>query len=179
MNNIHNFSFEFFDIFFSFRQGDGESIPEEQPDEFGGSSAAAAAAAAAAAPASVVQGKTKSDAGGRSGGGWRRWAVPLALLAAAAATRFHDLDTPRNIVFDELHYGRYAGLYLKRTFFFDSHPPLGKQLLAAAGYLAGFQGTPTAFPRKTVTRTTVYERSLANSHSYDCLLGKPRKQSLL
>ena len=44
-------------------------------------------------------------------------------------------------VFNELHYGRYAGLYQKQTFFFDSHPPLGKQLLALAGYLGGFQGS--------------------------------------
>ena len=32
------------------------------------------------------------------------------------------------------------GLYMSRTFFFDSHPPLGKQLVAAAAYLAGFDG---------------------------------------
>lgn len=29
---------------------------------------------------------------------------------------------------------------MSRTFFFDSHPPLGKQLVAAAAYLAGFDG---------------------------------------
>lgn len=42
--------------------------------------------------------------------------------------------------FDELHYGKYVSLYMKRTFFFDSHPPLGKQLIAGAAYLAGFDG---------------------------------------
>lgn len=42
--------------------------------------------------------------------------------------------------FDELHYGRYVSLYMKNTFFFDSHPPLGKQLVSAAAYLAGFDG---------------------------------------
>lgn len=46
----------------------------------------------------------------------------------------------RAIVFDELHYGKYVSLYMKGTFFFDSHPPLGKQLIAAAAYLAGFDG---------------------------------------
>lgn len=29
---------------------------------------------------------------------------------------------------------------MKNTFFFDSHPPLGKQLIAGAAYLAGFDG---------------------------------------
>lgn len=42
--------------------------------------------------------------------------------------------------FDELHYGKYAGLYMQNTFFFDSQPPLGKQLVALAAYLAGFDG---------------------------------------
>lgn len=29
---------------------------------------------------------------------------------------------------------------MKRTFFFDSHPPLGMQLISAVSYLAGFDG---------------------------------------
>jgi dolichyl-phosphate-mannose-protein mannosyltransferase len=29
---------------------------------------------------------------------------------------------------------------MKGTFFFDSHPPFGKQLIAAVAYLAGFDG---------------------------------------
>ena len=42
--------------------------------------------------------------------------------------------------FDELHYGKYAAHYVKNLFFFDSQPPLGKQLLAIPAYLAGFDG---------------------------------------
>lgn len=32
---------------------------------------------------------------------------------------------------------------MKRTFFFDQHPPLGKQLIAGIAYLAGYSGNYT------------------------------------
>ncbi|XP_070164054.1 protein O-mannosyltransferase rt isoform X1 [Polyergus mexicanus] len=66
--------------------------------------------------------------------------IATILLITGILTRLYRLEEPRNIVFDELHYGKYVGLYMKRTFFFDSHPPLGKQLVSAAAYLAGFDG---------------------------------------
>ena len=39
-----------------------------------------------------------------------------------------------------MHYGKYASMYLRRTFFFDSNPPLGKMLVALSAYLAGYRG---------------------------------------
>ncbi|XP_043287433.1 protein O-mannosyltransferase 1 [Venturia canescens] len=66
--------------------------------------------------------------------------VALLLMVTGLMTRLYKLEEPRSIVFDELHYGKYVGHYMSRTFFFDSHPPLGKQLVAAAAYLAGFDG---------------------------------------
>ena len=62
------------------------------------------------------------------------------LLVVGTFTRMFRLDSPNNVVFDEMHYGKYASLYLKNTFFFDSNPPLGKMIIALAGYLAGFDG---------------------------------------
>lgn len=32
---------------------------------------------------------------------------------------------------------------MKNTFFFEKHPPLGKQLIAGVSYLAGFDGNYT------------------------------------
>ncbi|XP_066603868.1 protein O-mannosyltransferase 1 [Prorops nasuta] len=66
--------------------------------------------------------------------------IAVLLFVAGLISRLYRLEEPRSIVFDELHYGKYIGMYMKRTFFFDSHPPLGKQLVSAAAYLAGFDG---------------------------------------
>ncbi|KAG6457612.1 hypothetical protein O3G_MSEX010397 [Manduca sexta] len=69
--------------------------------------------------------------------------VCASLLILALTTRLYRLDEPRYIVFDELHYGRYVSLYTKGVFFFDAHPPLGKQLLYLAGRAAGYDGNFT------------------------------------
>lgn len=67
-------------------------------------------------------------------------AMSVTLFLLALLSRMWRLEQPRSIVFDELHYGKFASLYMKNTFFFDSHPPLGKQLVALAGHLVGFDG---------------------------------------
>lgn len=45
-----------------------------------------------------------------------------------------------NTRFDEVHFGKFAGFYLNRIFFFDVHPPLAKLMLAGVGYISGFDG---------------------------------------
>ena len=46
-----------------------------------------------------------------------------------------------------MHYGKYASLYLKNTFFFDANPPLGKLLIAFSGYISGFEGGSFGFDK--------------------------------
>lgn len=104
--------------------GDGESVPETPPNE------------ATMATSSKVRSKEtnpffidiKIDA------------MAVLIFVIGTFTRILRLESPNHVVFDEMHYGKYASLYLKNTFFFDSNPPLGKMMIAFAGYLAGFDG---------------------------------------
>jgi len=67
--------------------------------------------------------------------------LPVFILAIVAfLMRFWYLEYPKSIVFDELHYGRFVSLYMKKTFYFDSQPPLGKQLIAILAWLFDYNG---------------------------------------
>lgn len=64
----------------------------------------------------------------------------VILTALAFITRFYKLYHPSEVVFDEVHFGKFASHYLEHEFFFDVHPPLGKLLFALVGYLIGYSG---------------------------------------
>ncbi|KAA8642245.1 hypothetical protein EYZ11_008558 [Aspergillus tanneri] len=71
------------------------------------------------------------------------WDYRLAitiLTALAFVTRFYKISYPAEVVFDEVHFGKFASYYLQRTYFFDVHPPFGKLLFAFMGWLVGFDG---------------------------------------
>ncbi|BGO99459.1 Dolichyl-phosphate-mannose--protein mannosyltransferase 4 [Rhodotorula toruloides] len=67
--------------------------------------------------------------------------VLLGVFLLAAALRFYRIDHPSGVVFDEVHFGKFASYYLRREFFFDVHPPLAKLLLAFQGWLIGYDGS--------------------------------------
>ncbi|KAI8985200.1 glycosyltransferase family 39 protein [Pilobolus umbonatus] len=62
------------------------------------------------------------------------------LVGLSVYITFYKIWFPSRVVFDEVHFGKFAGYYLQRTFFFDVHPPLAKLMLAAVGYMIGFDG---------------------------------------
>ena len=73
----------------------------------------------------------------------RRRVVAFLFLVLGFATRFYMIQHPHQVVFDEVHFGGFASHYMRRTYFFDVHPPTGKLMIALAGYLAGYDGSFT------------------------------------
>jgi len=71
------------------------------------------------------------------------WTAFVVITALAIGTRFHKVTEPNHVVWDETHFGKFGSWYINQTFFFDVHPPLGKMMIGAFGYLSGYDG---AFP---------------------------------
>jgi dolichyl-phosphate-mannose--protein O-mannosyl transferase len=66
------------------------------------------------------------------------WWNQAWLVFLAGFLRFWRIETPNALVFDEVYFSVYANNYLEGVHFFDSHPPLGKYLIAIGIRFFGF-----------------------------------------
>lgn len=64
--------------------------------------------------------------------------LPAILLFLSFLTHFYLLGTPREVVFDEVHFGGFSSKYITGQYFFDNHPPLGKLIIALGGKIGGY-----------------------------------------
>ncbi|MFA6315327.1 MAG: phospholipid carrier-dependent glycosyltransferase [Candidatus Paceibacterota bacterium] len=69
-----------------------------------------------------------------------KWYV-ISILFLSALCHFIFFGHPPEVVFDEVHFGRFSSAYETGEFFFDIHPPLGKLLISTAGHVSGFEAT--------------------------------------
>ncbi len=66
------------------------------------------------------------------------WGSLLAILLLSLGLRFWGLARFNTLVFDEIYFVKFGHNYLTQTPFFDSHPPLGKYMIALGIWLKGF-----------------------------------------
>ncbi|PLW21106.1 hypothetical protein PCANC_05481 [Puccinia coronata f. sp. avenae] len=70
----------------------------------------------------------------------RELPILLSITILAGFVRCWKLSRPASIVFDEVHFGRFASKYIRSEFFMDVHPPLVKLLFALVGWMSGYDG---------------------------------------
>ncbi|KAI0686412.1 Dolichyl-phosphate-mannose-protein mannosyltransferase-domain-containing protein [Cytidiella melzeri] len=68
------------------------------------------------------------------------WKLLGFVVIVAMGVRLFRLSRPTSVVFDEVHFGKFASKYIKSQYFVDVHPPLAKLLITLAGFVFGYNG---------------------------------------
>nr|GAT60882.1 glycosyltransferase family 39 protein [Mycena chlorophos] len=66
--------------------------------------------------------------------------TPIIYTLLSCWTRYHKIGHSNIVVWDEAHC-KFGSQYLKREFYFDVHPPLGKLIVGLVGLLSGYDGS--------------------------------------
>lgn len=74
------------------------------------------------------------------------------LILLSFSTHFLFFGYPAEVVFDEVHFGKFIFNIYQGTAFFDIHPPLGKLLLAAPAWLSELNPARLAEPLSNPVR---------------------------
>lgn len=69
------------------------------------------------------------------------WTMIILFTVLGFATRIYNIAEGDYVVWDEAHFGKFGSYYLKREFYFDVHPNLGKMLIGLSGWLCNYNGT--------------------------------------
>lgn len=62
----------------------------------------------------------------------------IILIVLSFALHFYHLASPAEVIFDEVHFGKFISAYFTGQYYFDVHPPLGKLLIAGWLKLTGY-----------------------------------------
>ncbi|KAF9456199.1 glycosyltransferase family 39 protein [Collybia nuda] len=68
------------------------------------------------------------------------WKLLFLVVLIAAGVRLFRLSKPNSVVFDEVHFGKFASKYIKTRYYVDVHPPLAKLLITLAAFVFGYDG---------------------------------------
>ncbi|KAI5117016.1 hypothetical protein M0805_001615 [Coniferiporia weirii] len=68
------------------------------------------------------------------------WKLLAFVMVIAAGVRLFRLSRPNSVVFDEVHFGKFASKYIKTQYYVDVHPPLAKLLITLAAFVSGYDG---------------------------------------
>jgi dolichyl-phosphate-mannose-protein mannosyltransferase len=70
----------------------------------------------------------------------KKWLV-IFLIIASFITHFAFWGEPNEVVFDEVHFGKFVSSYDTHEYYFDIHPPLGKLIIFGFGKLLDFKSS--------------------------------------